>query len=68
MCLEHFLLDCPALSNTRSLYEGRIVKLVDLTRTRKERVTVNIGNINDVKICSRIKSSICKSKVLGQSG
>ena len=68
MCLEHFLLDCPALSNTRSLYEGRIVKLVDLTRTRKERVTVNIGNINDAKTCSRIKSSICKSKVLGQSG
>ena len=57
-CLEHFLLDCPALSDTRSLYEGRIVELVDLTRTRKERVTMIVGNINDVKACSRMRKAL----------
>lgn len=56
--LEHFLLDCPSLSDIRSLFESKIAELQSVTQTRKERVKMIIGNINDIKTCSIMRKAL----------
>ena len=55
--LEHFLLDCPALSEKRSLYENKIPELTS-SLPKEDKVKMILGNIQNIKTCSIMRKAL----------
>ncbi len=55
--LEHFLLDCPVLSEKRSLYENKIPELTS-TLPKEDKVKMILGNIQNIKTCPIMRKAL----------
>ena len=55
--LEHFLLDCPALSEKRSLYENKIPELRS-TLPKEDKVKMVLENTQNIKTCPIMRKSL----------